>query len=80
MSLLQHALNEINNLNSGEEFLVRDLFVGYEWKRLSIEERQLVGRLFGMESQNPHLANGTISPVGKKEVEKKAKVQLYRKN
>ena len=60
MTLLERALNEIPNLNSKEKFLVKDLFKGYEWNRLSINERRNLGRFFFEESQNPYLKNGTI--------------------
>lgn len=44
--LLDHALNETINLKSGEVFLVKDLFRGYEWNRISRSERLLLGTLF----------------------------------
>lgn len=44
--LLEIAKNEIINLNPGEIFLVRDLFKGYEWNRISRSERLLLGTLF----------------------------------
>ena len=33
--LLEMAKRELTNLKSGEIFLVRDLFKGYEWNRIS---------------------------------------------
>lgn len=33
--LLERALNETANLKSGEVFLIKDLFLGYEWNRIS---------------------------------------------
>lgn len=44
--LLEIAKNEIINLEPGEIFLVRDLFKGYEWNRISRSERLLLGTLF----------------------------------
>lgn len=43
---LDYALTEINKLNPNEQFLVRDLWKGYEWNRIPISERLLIGRLF----------------------------------
>ena len=44
--LLEQALNETTNLQPGEVFLVKDLFRGYEWNRISRSERLLLGTLF----------------------------------
>ncbi|MDD4590352.1 MAG: single-stranded DNA-binding protein [Parabacteroides sp.] len=44
--LLNNAIKETENLNQREVFLVRDLFKGYEWNRISRSERLLLGTLF----------------------------------
>lgn len=44
--LLNIAIKETENLNQGEIFLVRDLFKGYEWNRISRSQRLLLGTLF----------------------------------
>lgn len=44
--LLEIAKAEINYLNPGEVFLLRDLFKGYEWNRVSRSDRLLLGTLF----------------------------------
>lgn len=44
--LLNMAKIELTNLKSGEIFLVRDLFKGYEWNRISRSDRLLLGTLF----------------------------------
>ncbi|MGE5630014.1 MAG: single-stranded DNA-binding protein [Caulobacteraceae bacterium] len=44
--LLNIAIKEAENLNRGEVFLVRDLFKGYVWNRISRSERLLLGTLF----------------------------------
>ena len=44
--LLNNAIKETENLNQGEVFLVRDLFKGYKWNRISRSERLLLGTLF----------------------------------
>ena len=44
--LLDEAKAELSNLQLGEVFLVRDLFKGYEWNRISRSDRLLLGTLF----------------------------------
>ncbi len=44
--LLNDAVNETRNLNDGEIFLVKDLFMGYVWKRIPHGDRLLLGILF----------------------------------
>lgn len=44
--LLASAIKETQNLITGEVFLVRDLFKGYEWNRISRSNRLLLGTLF----------------------------------
>lgn len=44
--LLDIAKSELTNLKAGEIFLVRDLFKGYEWNRISRSDRLLLGTLF----------------------------------
>ncbi|WP_313755979.1 MULTISPECIES: single-stranded DNA-binding protein [Tissierella] len=44
--LLEIAKDETKNLISGEVFLLRDLFKGYEWNRISRSNRLLLGTLF----------------------------------
>lgn len=46
MELLEYAKNELKNIKRGEEFLVRDLFKGYEWARLTRATRIAVGSMF----------------------------------
>lgn len=43
--LMKKALNELTNLQSGE-FLLKDLFKGYEWNRLDRNIRLKLGILF----------------------------------
>lgn len=43
---LDKAINETSKLNNGEIFLLRDLFKGYEWNRISRSNRLLLGTLF----------------------------------
>ncbi|MCG9968421.1 single-stranded DNA-binding protein [Pelotomaculum terephthalicicum JT] len=44
--LLNFAIQETENLNQDEVFLIRDLFKGYEWNRISRSQRLLLGTLF----------------------------------
>ena len=44
--LLTSAIKETQNLEAGEVFLMRDLFKGYEWNRISRSDRLLLGTLF----------------------------------
>lgn len=45
-TLLENAVIETKNVLPGEKFLLRDLFKGYEWNRISRGERLLLGTLF----------------------------------
>lgn len=46
-NLLSQAIKEVENgVQIDEEFLVKDLFKGYEWKRIPIKDRLLLGTLF----------------------------------
>lgn len=44
--LLARAIEETKHLHTNEIFLVRDLFKGYEWNRISRSDRLLLGTLF----------------------------------
>lgn len=44
--LLETAVNETYKVNAGEKFLLKDLFKGYEWNRISRSDRLLLGTLF----------------------------------
>lgn len=55
MDCLKKAISEISYLKNGEQFLVKDLFKGYEWNRLGIGERRILGSLFLNEVKNGHL-------------------------
>lgn len=45
-SILKEAISETGKLQSGEEFLLKDLFKGYEWNRIPFKYRLLLGTLF----------------------------------
>ena len=44
--LLDLAIAETQNIKENEVFLVKDLFKGYEWNRISRSNRLLLGTLF----------------------------------
>lgn len=44
--LLDKAKGELSNLLSSEVLLLRDLFKGYEWNRISRSDRLLLSTLF----------------------------------
>lgn len=44
--LLDRAKNELQYLEADEIFLIRDLFKGHEWNRISRSDRLLLGTLF----------------------------------
>ena len=44
--LLERAIYEIDFVEVDEIFLVKDLFKGYEWKRIPRSDRLLLGTLF----------------------------------
>jgi len=52
--LLKQAIAETEFLMPSEEFLVKDLFKGYEWNRIPFKNRLLLGTLFlnHVSSQN----------------------------
>lgn len=43
---LEYAIKESKKINSGEEFVLRDLFKGYEWNRIEKSMRLRLGTLF----------------------------------
>ncbi|AEV29432.1 hypothetical protein SpiGrapes_1625 [Sphaerochaeta pleomorpha str. Grapes] len=57
-SLLKTALSEAKNLQEGESFLLKDLFKGYLWNRISRGDRLLIGSLFlrYVSSHDCHIA------------------------
>ena len=72
MDCLKKAIQEIHQLSGGEEFLVKDLFKGYEWNRLAIGERRTLGSLFLNE-----VKNGELKPQVKVAKKSSANQQIY---
>ena len=44
--LLDNAKYELKFILPGEEFLLKDLFKGYEWKRIKQADKSILGTLF----------------------------------
>lgn len=44
--LLEKAKDEIKNLQTNETFSLKDLFKGYEWKRIKQGDKSMLGTLF----------------------------------
>lgn len=44
--LFDTLIKESDNLRSGEEFIVKDLMLGYKWKRIPVDIRRNLGRMF----------------------------------
>lgn len=61
--LLDCAKNTVNEVASGEKFIVRDLFRGFEWNRIPVGNRTKLGSMFYAYAQG----NGslTLEPQGK---------------
>ena len=60
--LLSKAINETARLKKGETFIVRDLFKGYEWNRISRGDRLLLGTLFLNYVNSEHV---NVAPMEK---------------
>lgn len=60
--LLVRAVEETKHLHVNEVFLVRDLFKGYEWNRISKSDRLLLGTLF---LNYVHNAGDRLLPIEK---------------
>ena len=52
---LQMCLGEMQKIKTGEVFMLRDLWKGYEWNRLPKPDRLMLGRFFydTVTKQNP---------------------------
>ncbi|SFJ99508.1 MULTISPECIES: single-stranded DNA-binding protein [unclassified Bacillus (in: firmicutes)] len=74
MDCLKLAIQEVENLNPGEMFLVKDLFKGYEWNRLAIGDRRSLGALFLHE-----VKYGELSGVIEIGIKSSANQQQYKK-
>lgn len=55
--LMGEAVKTVEEVESGEVFIVSDLFRGFEWKRLPAKTRKELGRIFSSRM------DGVDSPV-----------------
>ncbi len=70
--LLNEALDEVKRIRQGENFLLKDLYKGYEWNRIPARHRSMLGSLF--------LEYIDKNDIGVKIIEKtSSKQQRYRK-
>ena len=46
IELFNQLVNELSNLQTSEEFLISDMFKGYEWKKIAKADRLWLGREF----------------------------------
>lgn len=53
--LLDYSINELKNVNTGDIFLVKELFKGYEWNRYPLSIRITLGTLFLNYAQNSNI-------------------------
>lgn len=64
--LLEIAIKETKNLKVDERFVLKDLFKGYEWKRLNQGVRSTLGILFlNYVESNPSIE--IVKSTGQKE-------------
>lgn len=56
MNNLQKAINELDHVLPGEVFLIKDLFKGYEWNRISTGDRRSLGLGFLHEVKHGELS------------------------
>lgn len=67
--LLEQAKNEISGLHTNEKFALKDLFKGYEWKRIKQGEKSTLGTLFlnfAQSSDNIEIVQKTNGIIYKK--------------
>lgn len=62
--LLESAKAQIPSLVSGEVFVLADLFYGYQWNRIPVEDRKLLGRFFA-EYATSNACNGRLKLLDK---------------
>lgn len=58
-TLLKKAWKETKKLNLNEAFILKDLFKGYKWNRLTVEQRAALGRMFLEHTKEKNSVNAT---------------------
>lgn len=71
--LMEYANKELEELNDEEEFVMKDLFKGYEWRRITRGNRTKLGMMFF--EQISRVDDLGVDPLGKTPQNQ----QLYRK-
>jgi len=71
--ILKYLFEETKNLKPGEEFIVRDLYKGYQWNRIDRALRLNIGKAFMFKVDE--LPEYGIERINKN----KANQQLYKK-
>ncbi len=61
--LFNMAVQSLSDVQSGEIFLVKDLFRGFEWNRIEIGARTQLGRMFFAYAQTEGAI--AVTPLGK---------------
>ena len=57
IELFNQLVNELSNLQTSEEFLISDMFKGYEWKKIAKADRLWLGREFLNGFKNKKVKN-----------------------
>ena len=57
IELFNQLVNELSNLQTSEEFLISDMFKGYEWKKIAKADRLWLGREFLNVVKNKKVKN-----------------------
>ena len=63
-TLFDIAVSILNEVDSGEIFIVRDLFRGFEWARIPKGDRTKLGSMF-LAYANGDIGSAIIEPVDK---------------
>lgn len=61
--LFEFAKNSTKDLIAGEEYIVRDLFKGFEWNRIARSNRTKLGSMYFAYAQNS--GSKETNPLGK---------------
>lgn len=64
--ILEQAIKEISLIALGEKFMLKDLFKGYEWNRISQGDRRKLGMLFLNYIESQPQIEVTENPKGQK--------------
>ena len=71
--LFDYAVSSVVDVESGEKFIVKELFRGFEWSRIPIGNRTKLGSMFFAYAQSTGIND--MDPIGKTPQNQ----QIYRK-